>query len=481
MTPERLAALRKTFGGMTTEELRAIAEGRKKTSLSEETLGAIRLLLVERKEGGYEEVELLNPPASEESGQPKANPAGAATRPDPDPAAPEPHPPASGKRKLLTGIGVLLVAVLALLALPATRDELHWLRVSDDESVADEQAYLGAWPEGRHAGEARLRIERQAWSEAVGLDSIEGFQSFLAAFRQGGHVTEAQARIEALKWEAAVTANDITQFRGFLREHPASPHAPEARERIEARRWEAVLFANVTKNFEEFLREYPNSRHAPEARAKIEALTRLATQAGIERDRKLRSQLADIFVLEGAGGDGSGRDWPNACGSLKLIVEGSLKPGAKIHHAAGVIQEFIAIPDNIHLVCGYGRNAQGVMEWNPKAHRVFMMPPPLGDRSITVGRGCEVWGLWLGMQGQFDQTGRASAYAYWPSFKGPAMFVLGDVGIKVRVDGGGSTEFYDPGSQQIKGNITWLGGGASGFHLSRGATQTPARLDRPPF
>ena len=52
MSPERLAALRKTFGGMTTGELRAIAEGRKKTSLSEETLGAIRLLIAERKEGG---------------------------------------------------------------------------------------------------------------------------------------------------------------------------------------------------------------------------------------------------------------------------------------------------------------------------------------------------------------------------------------------------------------------------------------------
>ncbi len=56
MTPERLAAYRKTFGPMmSTEELRAIVEGRKLHNLSEEAVEAIRLLLAERKGGGHQD------------------------------------------------------------------------------------------------------------------------------------------------------------------------------------------------------------------------------------------------------------------------------------------------------------------------------------------------------------------------------------------------------------------------------------------
>jgi len=66
MTPERLAAFRKTFGGMSPEELRAIVEGRKPHKLSEETQGAIRLLLAERKGSGHQDAALLKPRASEE-------------------------------------------------------------------------------------------------------------------------------------------------------------------------------------------------------------------------------------------------------------------------------------------------------------------------------------------------------------------------------------------------------------------------------
>jgi len=74
MTPERLAAFRKTFGGMSTEDLRAIAEGRKKANLSEESLSAIRLLLEERKRGGV----VVKPPIP---AQPAADRYGKSTLP----------------------------------------------------------------------------------------------------------------------------------------------------------------------------------------------------------------------------------------------------------------------------------------------------------------------------------------------------------------------------------------------------------------
>lgn len=372
-----------------------------------------------------------------------ANPPSAATKRDLPRGASKQQLPASNRRKLLAGVCVLFVLVITVLALPATRDEWRWLRVADDESVADEQAYLDAWPTGRHVGEARARIQRHAWSVAVGLASVEGFQSYLDAVPEGEHVAEARASIEALKWEAAVTANDL-------------------------------------KHFERFLRDYPASQHVTEARAQIEALA----QAEIERIRRIRSQLTDIFILPGAGGDGSGRDWQNACGSLKLVLAGNLMPGAKIHLAAGLIQESVAIPDNIHLICGYGRNARGMMELDPRSHRVFLMPPALGGRSMSMGRGCEISGLWLGMRMSPNKSDAgANFYTFWPSLEGAGKIELGDIGFNVEVDGFHVQDFNSRSQQfggSIKGTNSSRGTGQMLTFRDRGA-QRPAHLDRAPF
>ena len=64
MTPERLAAFRKTFGPLSTEELTAFAEGRKATKLPEEAVEAIRIMLAERKEGGHQVGGVIQPPAT---------------------------------------------------------------------------------------------------------------------------------------------------------------------------------------------------------------------------------------------------------------------------------------------------------------------------------------------------------------------------------------------------------------------------------
>jgi hypothetical protein len=355
----------------------------------------------------------------------------------------------------------MLVAASAVLALPATRDELGWLRVSEDESVADEQAYLDAWPEGRHAGEARVRIQRHAWSMAFRLDSVVGFQEYLAAFPEGGHVAEAQARIEALKWEAAVTTKDV-------------------------------------KPLEDFLRDHPDSEHADEARAQIDALARQQALEASQRIRLVRSGLADIFVSEGAGGDGSGRNWDNACGSLKTALEDKLARGARIHVAAGLIQESVEIPDSIHLICGYGRNTQGTMDMNARLHRVFLMPPADGIRSMAIGQGCQVSGLWLGLGTRSaigpgtlrgltvrselttQLTGSPLApgnngYTFCASINGPAKLELSGTAMKLELNDACQMEDYDPRSQRV---VSTTGG--TGIYVERPG-DVPARLDRAPF
>jgi len=62
LSAERLASYRKTFGSLTTQELKAIVEGRKPHRLSEEALEALRRLLEQREGSGHVTVQLTDAP-----------------------------------------------------------------------------------------------------------------------------------------------------------------------------------------------------------------------------------------------------------------------------------------------------------------------------------------------------------------------------------------------------------------------------------
>jgi hypothetical protein len=441
MDPARLGAYRRTFAGVRTPELRAIVEGKRPTGLSAEALTAIRLLLEERASGLSAAVLPPEPAGLRQDSSfglnaPLAGAPGTVEETPPDPCQSWQRAPRTNRRWLV-GLGAAFTVVIGVLALPATRDELAWLRVSEDESTADEQAYLEAWPAGRHAAEARARLDRHAWSAAVGLDSVKSYQSYLEAFPGGEQAAEAQARVEALKWDAALAARDIRPLKTFLREHPASPHAGEAR-------------------------------------LHIDDLTRQQALEAAQRVRQIRSRLADIYVMEGARGDASGRDWANACPSLNMAVEDRLAPGARIHLAAGLIQDSVAIPDNVQLICGYGRNAQGAAEHNPRLHRVWLMPPAKGVRTLTLGQGCKLSGLWLGML--WIHAGDR-IWTCCDSIEGSGKVELGNIGFKVESDGAMKMENYDPGLRQFRDFIR--GTGKAGIGVTD--AQAPPRLVQPPF
>jgi hypothetical protein len=67
ISAEHLAAYRKTFGWMTTGELRAVVEGRKPHKLSEASLGPLRVLLAERQDGGMPTGVCFKSPADRKS------------------------------------------------------------------------------------------------------------------------------------------------------------------------------------------------------------------------------------------------------------------------------------------------------------------------------------------------------------------------------------------------------------------------------
>ncbi len=78
----------------------------------------------------------------------------------------------------------------------------------------------------------------QAYSVALGRDTIDAYQEFLAAFPD--HPLAKRVRLllaerrEALIWRRTVAANTPQAYWSYLRRYPRGPHAPEARRRLAA-------------------------------------------------------------------------------------------------------------------------------------------------------------------------------------------------------------------------------------------------------
>ncbi|MBW7922913.1 MAG: peptidoglycan-binding protein [Rubellimicrobium sp.] len=96
-------------------------------------------------------------------------------------------------------------------------DRAYWEETGAIGDEAGLNAYLGRYPSGVFAADARRALERltaeraaaqaareaSAWDSARGRGTIEAFRAYLRDFPQGAHAAEARARIAAL--EAPVT------------------------------------------------------------------------------------------------------------------------------------------------------------------------------------------------------------------------------------------------------------------------------------
>lgn len=89
-------------------------------------------------------------------------------------------------------------------AAQAERERALWRTAQEQRTIAAVDAYLGPFPAGRYASEARaLRAQlanaaadRAAWDAAKRLDTQQGYESYLAGYPQGRFVPDA---IEAMK------------------------------------------------------------------------------------------------------------------------------------------------------------------------------------------------------------------------------------------------------------------------------------------
>ncbi len=92
--------------------------------------------------------------------------------------------------------------VLAALAVAAcSRQEAGWQDAARENSIAAYQSYLGNFPAGAHAAEARARVvalqEAAAWTRANRLRTPEAWQRYLGEWPDGRHAALARRHLVA--------------------------------------------------------------------------------------------------------------------------------------------------------------------------------------------------------------------------------------------------------------------------------------------
>jgi len=169
-------------------------------------------------------------------------------------------------------VGVLAAAAIALVIVPATRDEFHWRWTSYKDVTAGYQSYVARWPAGRHAAEARARSDELGWAEARTANTVQGFERYVQLHAGGQHAGEARDTIEALHWQKARAANTVQGFERYVQLHADGKHAGEARANIEALHWQEATTANTIKAYRHYMRAHPEGLHFQEAEMQSAAL-----------------------------------------------------------------------------------------------------------------------------------------------------------------------------------------------------------------
>jgi hypothetical protein len=138
------------------------------------------------------------------------------------------------KKAVLTLMGVGLAA-LALL--PATRDEIQWRWTSHGGETAGYESYLKAWPDGRHAAEAREAVDSLHWRAAESDNTIRSYAAYASAHPRGRFVPHAQTKMTALRadpapFDAALRTASEKSLTAFVTDYPGHRREADARQAL---------------------------------------------------------------------------------------------------------------------------------------------------------------------------------------------------------------------------------------------------------
>jgi len=166
---------------------------------------------------------------------------------------------------------LLFLCAIAVLVIPATRDEIHWWVTVPFKQASSYKAYINTWPSGRHMEEARVLYDKHLWHEARLANGIPGYTGYLNEQPAGKYVDEARAAIELLHWERADSSTTLKAYQDYLDRYPDGEYYQEALLKraelaVDDTVFEKALETGTEDALKGFIADFPG--HAREAEAK---------------------------------------------------------------------------------------------------------------------------------------------------------------------------------------------------------------------
>lgn len=139
------------------------------------------------------------------------------------------HGPEAGRSSLLLSFGAP--------PRPRIPDRLFWWWMRWDGSTEACQEYLEAWPKGRFREEAKHRLDRLRWVEAVRKSTVTAYQGYLDDVEEGAHRKEAEERQKELQrsdqpFLQAAAKGTVEAWAAFLDDFRGHRRAGEALARL---------------------------------------------------------------------------------------------------------------------------------------------------------------------------------------------------------------------------------------------------------
>jgi HEAT repeat protein len=205
------------------------------------------------------------------------------------------------KKTITVTLGSLVLVVLGLMAIPTTRDEIHWHWALHKDDSNSYESYLKVWPEGRHAVDARAIYDERSWARAITANTVEDFEHYLQLHGDGKYIIEAKNNIDSLDWHKASTDNTIESYKTYISRHSQGSYIQQAQTKTSSLR--TSLVTKLMKDLDNYSQNEHFRSNAAKQLGKIQDSTAIpALIATLKNDREMVRNsaveaLGDIGVV----------------------------------------------------------------------------------------------------------------------------------------------------------------------------------------
>lgn len=201
-------------------------------------------------------------------------------------------------------------------------EEVVWQMAIDENKLDGYKGYLEKYPEGVHASEAAEKLktlkeearvmelakDEATWINAEQVNTIDEYKKYLGTYPEGRHAQEAKDKLKAMGedtlsredkilllakdealWMRTREKGTIKAYEEYLKQYPEGRHSEYAKKTVESLKdlevekkmlekardevsWKVAVATNTLAAYEEYLKLYPNGIYAAQAKKKVDEL-----------------------------------------------------------------------------------------------------------------------------------------------------------------------------------------------------------------